>query len=121
MYAYVHVGVCDRDAALRSARRDLFSYAVVPAYARAFERAGFAAEVAAVRAAHAAGDRDAAVAAISDRMVDAIDICGDAATVRGRWAATATPGCDVPVIMPLPWGEDRRAVIDATSQATAGC
>jgi len=26
----------------------------------------------------------------------------------------------VPVIMPLPWGDDRRAVIDATLEATAG-
>jgi hypothetical protein len=29
-------------------------------------------------------------------------------------------GVEVPVIMPLPWGEDRREVIDATLEATAG-
>ena len=29
VYAYVHVGVCDRDEALAPARKDLFSYAVV--------------------------------------------------------------------------------------------
>jgi alkanesulfonate monooxygenase SsuD/methylene tetrahydromethanopterin reductase-like flavin-dependent oxidoreductase (luciferase family) len=80
VYAYVHVGVCDRDAALPLARRDLFSYAVVPAYAKAFARAGFADAVEAYR--------------------------------RG--------GVDVPVIMPLPWGEDRRATVDATLRATAG-
>lgn len=120
VYAYVHVGVCDRDAALPAARRDLFSYAVVPAYARAFERAGFADEVAELRAAHAARDRDAAVAAISDRMADAIDICGDASTVAAAVRAYRDAGVDVPVIMPLPWGDDRRAVIDATLEATAG-
>ncbi len=120
IYAYVHVGVCDRDAALGSARKDLFSYAVVPAYAAAFERAGFGDEVAAVRSAHAAGDRDAAIAAISDRMVDAIDICGDDATVAGAVTAYRAGGVDVPVIMPLPWGENRRAVVDATLAATAG-
>ena len=120
VYAYVHVGVCDRDAALRSARRDLFSYAVVPAYARAFERAGFGDEVAALRVAHAAGDRDGAVAAISDRMADAIDICGDVATVTAAVRDYRDAGVDVPVIMPLPWGEDRRGVIDATLEATAG-
>lgn len=120
VYAYVHVGVCDRDAALPMARRDLFSYAVVPAYARAFERAGFADEVAELRAAHAAGDREGAVAAISERMADAIDICGDAATVASAVRDYRAAGVDVPVIMPLPWGEDRRAVIDATLDATAG-
>ncbi len=121
VYAYVHVGVCDRDAALPSARRDLFSYAVVPAYARAFERAGFADEVAAVRAAHERRDRQAAIDAISDRMVDAIDICGDAATVAAAVTAYREAGVDVPVIMPMPWGDDRRAVVDDTLRATAGC
>lgn len=120
VYAYVHVGVCDTEAARPAARRDLFSYAVVPAYARAFERAGFADEVAALRAAHAAGDRDAAVAAISERMCDEIDVCGDAATVAAAVRAYRDAGVEVPVIMPLPWGEDRRAVIDATLEATAG-
>jgi probable F420-dependent oxidoreductase len=120
VYAYVHVGVCDRDAALPMARRDLFSYAVVPAYARAFERAGFEDEVAELRAAHAAGDRDGAVAAISERMADAIDICGDASAIAAAVREYRANGVDVPVIMPLPWGEDRRAVIDATLDATAG-
>lgn len=117
--AYVHVGVCDPDAAREPARKDLFSYAVVPAYARAFARAGFADEVDAVQAAHAAGDRAGALAAVSDRMVDEIDICGDAATVRAAVDRYRAAGVDVPVIMPLPWGEDRRGVIDATVAATA--
>ena len=54
------------------------------------------------------GDRTAAVAAISDRMVDAIDICGDAATVAAAVQDYRDAGVEVPVIMPLPWGEDRR-------------
>jgi probable F420-dependent oxidoreductase len=120
VYAYVHVGVCDRAAALPAARRDLFSYAVVPAYARAFERAGFGDEVAALRAAHAAGDRDAALAAISERMADQIDICGDRDAVAAAVDEYRAAGVEVPVIMPLPWGDDRRGVIDATLEATAG-
>ena len=40
IYAYVHVGVCEREEGVELARRDLFSYAVVDAYARNFERAG---------------------------------------------------------------------------------
>ncbi|MGB6056753.1 MAG: LLM class F420-dependent oxidoreductase [Microthrixaceae bacterium] len=117
IYAYVHVGVCDRDTALPYARKDLFSYAVVPAYANAFARAGFADEVEAVTAAHKAGDRTAALEAISDRMVDAIDICGSAQTVAEAVAAYRDGGVEHPVIMPLPWGEDRRATIDATLEA----
>jgi 5,10-methylenetetrahydromethanopterin reductase len=120
VHAYVHVGVCDRDAARQHARKDLFSYAVVPAYAAAFERAGFSDEVDALRAARAAKDREAAVEAISDRMVDAIDICGDATTVGDAVTEYRDAGVDVPVIMPLPWGRDRRATIDDTLRATAG-
>src|SRR5207302_11044809 len=38
IYCYSHVGVCDREAGLKLARRDLFSYAVVDAYAANFTR-----------------------------------------------------------------------------------
>src|SRR4051794_564868 len=58
IYAYVHLGVAARSDGIEAARRDLFSYSVVDAYARNFERAGFAADVAAVRERHKGGDRD---------------------------------------------------------------
>lgn len=119
IYAFVHVGVTERDANLEYARRDLFSYAVVDAYARNFERAGFGASVGAVRTAHGARDRDGAVAAVTDGFVDAIDIMGDAGHVRASVEAYVDGGVDVPVIFPLPWGQDRRAVIDATLEAAA--
>jgi len=113
VYAYVHAGVCERANGIDLARRDLFSYAVVDAYAANFERAGYAHEVTAIRERHAAGDRDGALAAVSDRMVDGIDVMGDAAHVRATVVAYADAGVDVPVLMPLPWG-DRAAVLDAT-------
>lgn len=119
IHAYVHVGVCDPERARPLARRDLYSYAVVDAYARAFERAGFGEEIAALRRARAARDRDAAVAAMSDRMVDAIDVCGDAEHVAATVEAYRRAGVEVPVIMPLPWGEDRVATIEATIDAAA--
>lgn len=119
VYAYVHAGVGDRDQALDKARRDLFSYAVVDAYAANFERAGFGDEVAEVRARHAEGDRAGALAAVSDRMCDAIDVVGDAATVQGAVRAYADAGVDVPVLMPLPWGGDRTEVLRATMEAAA--
>lgn len=117
IHAYVHVGVCDPEGARSNARKDLFSYAVVPAYAKAFERAGFGDEVAAVRTAHAAKDRDAALAAISEEMIDAIDICGDASTVAAATQAYYDAGVENVVIMPLPWGADRAATIEATMDA----
>ncbi|MCU1498935.1 MAG: putative F420-dependent oxidoreductase, Rv3093c family [Acidimicrobiales bacterium] len=119
IYAYVHAGVGDRDQALDKARRDLFSYAVVDSYAANFAMAGFADEVAAIRERHAAGDRQGALAAVSDRMCDAIDTIGDADTVRDSVRAYVDAGVQVPVLMPLPWGGDRRQIITDTMEAAA--
>jgi len=120
IYAYVHAGVCEREDGVELARRDLFSYAVVDSYARNFERAGFADEVAEIRARFAAGDRAGAVGAVSDRMVDAIDVMGDAAMVAATMQAYVDAGGDVPVLMPLPWGGDRRASAEAAIRAGIG-
>ena len=120
IYAYVHAGVCERDEGIENARRDLYSYAVVDSYARNFERAGFGDEVAEIRGRFADGDRTGAVAAVSDRMVDAIDVMGDADTVHATMRDYVDAGVDVPVLMPLPWGADRRASADATIRAAVG-
>jgi probable F420-dependent oxidoreductase len=120
IYAYVHAGVCEREEGVELARRDLFSYAVVDSYARNFERAGFADEVAEIRARFAAGDREGAVAAVSDRMVDAIDVMGDADAAHASMQSYVDAGVEVPVLMPLPWGRDRRASADATIRAAIG-
>jgi probable F420-dependent oxidoreductase len=120
VYAYVHAGVCEREDGIEAARRDLFSYAVVDSYAASFERAGFGAEVAAIRERHAARDREGAVAAVSDAMVDAIDVMGDEAHVEATVQSYVDAGVEVPVLMPLPWGPDRGAVVDATMRAVIG-
>jgi len=120
VYAYVHAGICEREEGIELARRDLFSYAVVDSYARSFERAGFADEVAEIRERHAAGDREGALAAVSDRMVDAIDVMGDAGTVEATMRSYADAGVDVPVLMPLPWGSDRRASAEMAIRAGVG-
>lgn len=119
IYAYVHAGVGDRDRAIDKARRDLFSYAVVDAYAANFRRAGFGDEVDEIRERHAAGDREGALAAVSDRMCDAIDVVGDDALVRRTMRAYVDAGVDVPVLMPLPWGGERTEVVAATMEAAA--
>jgi len=124
VHAYVHVGVTNPEAARIPGQRDLFSYIVVDSYAKAFARAGFEAEVQAVREAHAAGDRDAALAAVSDEMIGAIDICGDADHVRDAVDAYRRSGVDNPVIMPLPWSLDRsmnrQRIVHDTLRASIG-
>jgi probable F420-dependent oxidoreductase len=120
IYAYVHAGVGDRADGVDLARRDLFSYAVVDAYAANFTRAGFGDEVDTIRAHHADGDRAGALAAVSDAMIDAIDVVGDPDLVAATVDAYVAAGVDVPVLMPLPWGPDRGAVVTATLRAAAG-
>jgi probable F420-dependent oxidoreductase len=120
VYAYVHAGVCERDEGIELARRDLYSYAVVDSYARNFERAGFAHEVAEIQERFAAGDREGAMGAVSDRMVDAIDVMGDADVAHATMQAYVDAGVEVPILMPLPWGRDRRASADATIRAAIG-
>jgi probable F420-dependent oxidoreductase len=117
VYAYVHVGVTDRDRYADNARRDLFSYAVVDAYGANFARAGYGSAVAEVRAHHDARERDAAVAAVSDEWVDGVQIMGDEQHVRLAVQAYVDAGVETPIVFPLPWGEDRTAVVEQTLTA----
>jgi probable F420-dependent oxidoreductase len=119
VYSYVHVGVAERSHGIDAARFDLFSYATVDSYARNFERAGYGAAVAAVRERHAARDREGALAAVSDEMIDGIDVMGDADHVAATVQAYRDGGVEVPIVFPLPWGPDRPAVVQATLEAAA--
>ena len=119
--AYVHAGaVADRSDGIDAARRDLYSYAVVDSYAASFTRAGYGDEIAELRERFKAGDREGAVKAVSDRMVDGIDFMGTPAEIRAFVQAYVDAGVQVPVLMPLPWGKDRMAVTKATLRAAAG-
>lgn len=120
IYAYVHAGVAEREHGIDAARKDLFSYAVVDSYAASFRRAGFGDEIDAIRDAHAKKDREGALEAVSDRFVDAIDVMGDAAHVHETVQAYVDAGVEKPVLMPLPWGPDRMAVVEATLRAAIG-
>jgi probable F420-dependent oxidoreductase len=118
IYAYIHAGVvADRADGIDAARRDLYSYAVVDSYAKNFTLAGYGDEVAEVRERFAAGDREGAVNAVSDRMVDGIDFMGTAPEVRAFVRSYTDAGVEVPILMPLPWGPDRMAVTEATMRA----
>ena len=119
IYAYVHCAVTDRERWADAARKDLFSYAVVDAYAENFSRAGYADDVAALRERWGERDRDGALAAIGDRWVDEVQIMGDAAHVGREVRAYADRGVDVPIVFAVPWGEDRRATVRSTLEAVA--
>ena len=119
VYAYVHAAVGDPEQSLRSARRDLFGYVMADGYASMLVKAGFSEEVDRVRAAMAERDRDAAVAAISARMAFEIDFVGDHEGVVSFVRSYREAGVSHPVLMPLPWGEDRRGVTEATMAAAA--
>ena len=118
IYGYVHLGVTEpNETTHKLAQRDLYGYASAPGYRRNFARAGYESEMAAFEDAKAARDRPGAMASISDRMINEIDIIGDASVVRSAWQAYIDAGIEHPILMPLPWGEDRRQTILDTIEA----
>ena len=70
-------------------------------YARAFARAGYGAEIEASLAAHRAGDRQAALEALSPEMVDSIETVGDERRVTTALQKYLDAGVESPVIVPL--------------------
>jgi hypothetical protein len=50
-------------------------------------------------------------------MVDAINVIGDRDHVTATVAAYVEAGVEIPVIMPMPWGDDRKAVVADTITA----
>lgn len=83
------------------ARWLLTPYLTVPGYNRFVASQGFESEAAAVAMAWGAGDRQGAVAAISDALVDALVIAGPVGACRERIASFRQAGLDTPVLMLL--------------------
>ena len=119
IFAYVHAAVGGLERSAKSARRDLFNYTMADGYANMFRAAGFGEEVEEVRARQAERDTDGAIGAISERMIQAIDFIGDAGEVTEFVRGYIDAGVEHPVLMPMPWGDDRRAVTEATMAAAA--
>ena len=117
IYAYIHAAVGRVEERIRSAQRDLFNYAMADGYAKMFRQAGFADEVDLLRTKFAEKDREGAVGAISERMVQAIDFIGSESDVSHFVRSYIDAGIEYPVLMPMPWGDDRRYVTDATMRA----
>lgn len=119
IHAYVHCCVGDPDRHLALARRDLYSYAAAPGYQRMFRDAGYGDEMDAMTAALRDGDTAGALEAISARMAQEIDTVGDADHVRAFARSYVDAGVDDPILMVLPWGDDRRTVVTETMAAFA--
>ena len=56
---------------------------------------------------------------MSEDLVDAIDVVGDADLVAATARAYVDAGVDHPVLMPMPWGADRRQIVTDTMEAFA--
>lgn len=120
IFAYVHAAVGDFNQHARSARKDLFNYAMADSYANMFRMAGFADEIDMLRERQAAKDREGAMSSISEKMIQAIDFIGTTSEVSAFVRSYVGAGVEHPVLMPLPWGEDRKAVTVSTMTAAAG-
>jgi alkanesulfonate monooxygenase SsuD/methylene tetrahydromethanopterin reductase-like flavin-dependent oxidoreductase (luciferase family) len=102
----------DRGAALHEAKRMLARYANLPFYGNMLAATGFAAEVAAVRAAWQRRDVGAAEGAVSDAMADAVTLAGEPGRCRERLAAYRAAGATLPIVFPNPVGESRAAAVE---------
>lgn len=83
------------------ARWLLTPYLTVPGYNRFVAAQGFEEEATAVASAWNAGDRQGALAAISDRLVDALVVAGPPEACKERIASFRDAGLDTPVLMLL--------------------
>lgn len=82
-------------------KRMTTTYAIVDVYNRSLADQGFARETEAILSAWSTGDRKGAVTAVSDAMVDALNIVGDADACRTKLQSFRDAGVKTPVILPL--------------------
>ena len=109
-----------RQEALTLLRPGLAFYAgFFPRYNRMMAEHGFVEEAAAIAAAWACGDRDAAEHAVSDAMIDATSICGTPAQCRDKIAAYRDSGIDLPILSPFARGPGAKARFEAAIRACA--
>ena len=114
-----HAAVGNFEEAERSARKDLFNYAMADGYANMFRSAGFEDEVQELRSRQQERDREGALAAISEEMIQAINFIGNQEEVVAFVSSYLDAGVQYPILMPMPWGQDRKLVTQLTLDAVA--
>jgi 5,10-methylenetetrahydromethanopterin reductase len=99
----------DLEAARRPARTLLSRYGALRFYGNMMAKAGFEAEIAAIRA--AGRDAAAALAAVGDAMIDATLLVGPEDRVRDRLAELCAPGIGTAIVFVNPVNETREAAV----------
>lgn len=114
--------VTDDVATAREAVRRMFvPYVATSVYNRYYRWLGFEDEAVGVRDALARRDRAGAVAALSDRLLDAVSAVGSADQVAARVGAYVDAGVTTPVIAcPSPDPRDAAATLQAIGARLAG-
>ncbi len=110
------------DKAYDAARQQLSFYPALPFYNRQLAKSGFEAEAKAAMEAAARGDQKGQVAALSNRLLDAVALVGPASRCIERLAAFREAGAEMPIIVPSAAGGDPvagiRNLIKVFSKAT---
>jgi alkanesulfonate monooxygenase SsuD/methylene tetrahydromethanopterin reductase-like flavin-dependent oxidoreductase (luciferase family) len=116
--AAVPVGVTDDPDPARAAfRKDLIPYASLPFYRAMLERSGFGADLAAFDEGMAGGDRDRAMAGLSDELLASLAGIGDGDAARAKVVEYQDAGTTSPCIGGIPSaGFD--AALEAVSELT---
>jgi probable F420-dependent oxidoreductase len=91
-------------------QRLITTYAMVDVYNRSLAAQGFAEEVSAIATAWAEGDRSGASGKVTDEMIDALQIHGDADTCRSKLAEFRDAGVKTPVLFPFSLAGDPQAI-----------
>jgi 5,10-methylenetetrahydromethanopterin reductase len=105
----------DLEAARRPARTLLSRYGAMRFYGNMFARAGFAREMEGIRA--AGKDGKAAIAAVTNEMIDATLLVGPEARIRDRLAELTAPGIGWAIVFVNPVGEDRASAVKRVMRA----
>jgi len=117
---YVRVAAGAPAGVLRQAlARELTRYIAMPYYRRMFEHAGFGGGMAGVLEAYAR-DPEEAAALVPDDMLTALTVADDAEAFRRRVEEYRALGVTLPVVAPVPAGEEPGASWQAAITLAAG-
>jgi 5,10-methylenetetrahydromethanopterin reductase len=105
----------DLEAARRPARTLLSRYGAMRFYGNMFANAGFAREMERIRA--AGRDGKAAIAAVTNEMIDATLLVGSESRIRERLAELTAPGIGWAIVFVNPVGEDRASAVKRVMRA----
>jgi alkanesulfonate monooxygenase SsuD/methylene tetrahydromethanopterin reductase-like flavin-dependent oxidoreductase (luciferase family) len=105
----------DLEAARRPARKLLSRYGALRFYGNMIARAGFKTEIEKIRAAR--GNPDAAIAAVSDAMIDATLLVGPESRIKERLTELTAPGVGTAIVFTNPVNEDRDGAVKRTIRA----